>query len=709
MKKFLLCSTLGLCISVSLIAQDSTTLKYSGASNPYQAVPLITIKGEEIRRFPSNNFLDAVNGLFPWVFSLIPNSNDFLFVVNGFLLIDINSLSLNDIEEVTFTRNNLNGGLYPFSRAGTFFITTKKTSESNTLFSFSAQYNSASDKSNTVVAVLQPGATVDESTKRKSGHLFSIHGSVLAAGKKWNLYVSAQLDQSANPNISKNLNVSYSYMTRKDSSTLNGSKNQLNIRSFAQFTYRLSSKIDMGIYGSYFHGNINRDTSRLYHSQNEVFNNVTTGTATLPHYNGGAFINWAILKNLYNHVSFEYLYEKLDDNSNAATQLSTPQTPLTHSNNKTVYLAYDKSMLVRDELSYSFITLSKFQAGVSATFSYLDQKPDYKGTSVTSGENGIISASGSSLQYNQKLTSLNGRFYFSYNHIFSGYAGYAKLINKGISRFSSASKSNPYAGVELNIKNMLKTGNINRLDLSVNYGDLTRNNSNSYWLPEVSNSFLSIPSPIISNNVFIGFNTTIFPNPSLANIILKNRLVAIQVNAGFINNRLLAGIEWSQLELQNLYLIGIAVGGNNTGGVFVKGKETQKGISAYVAAKLVDKPFKKWTLRFNTLVPSVQHHLDAGNYPIIQGTNDQLQAGIQNHLSFHNWFLQLHGLTAFNKTTVNSFMFNYILAGYEFPGSNYRKQKICVFVQARNLLVFGALKNFYNYYSYYGGGVNISF
>lgn len=709
MKKFLLCSTLSLWISVSLIAQDSASLQHPSALYSYQAPPLITIKGEDIRRFPSSNFLDAVNGLFPWVFSLTPNSNDFLFVVNGFLLMDVNGLSLNDIEEVTFTRNNLNGGLYPFSRAGTFFITTKKASESNTLFSFSAQYNSVSDKSNTGTVVQQPGVTVDESGKRKSGHLLSTHGSVLAAGKKWNLYVSAQLDQSADPNFYKNLNVSYSYMDRKDSSTFNGSKSQLNVRSFAQLTYQLSSKINIGIYGTYFHGNTNRDTSRLYHSRNQVFDNVTASTATLPRYNAGAFINWTILKNLYNRVSFEYAYEKLDDNSNTATQLLTPQTPLTNSNNKRVDLAHGKHLLLRDELSYSFITLSKFQAGVSTIFSYLNQKSDYKGTSVTSSDNGIISASSSSLRYSQKLTSLNGKFYFSYNHIFSGYAGYAMLINKGISRFSQASKSNPYAGVELNIKNMLKPGKINRLDLSLNYGDLTRNNSNSYWLPGVSNSFLSIPSPIISSNVFIGFNSTIFPNPSLANIILKNRLIAVQANAGFINNRLLAGMEWSQLELQNLYLITFPSGPGNVSSIFVKGKEIQKGVSAYAAAKLLDKPLKKWTLRFNALIPHVQHRLEANNYPIIKGTNNQLQAGLQNYFSFRSWFIHLNGLAAFNKTTVNSFIFNYVLAGYEFPGSNYRKQKICVFAQARNLLLSGSLKNYYNYYSYFGAGVNISF
>ena len=141
----------------------------------------------------------------------------------------------------------------------------------------------------------------------------------------------------------------------------------------------------------------------------------------------------------------------------------------------------------------------------------------------------------------------------------------------------------------------------------------------------------------------------------------------------------------------------------------LKGKEIQNGVSAYVAAKLVDKPFKKWTVRFNALLPRVQHHIEASFYPTIQGTNHQFQAGIQNQFSLHNWFVQLNGLAAFNKTAVNSFMLNYLLAGYEFNGSNNGKQKVSVFVQARNFLATGSLKNYYKYYSYFGAGANISF
>jgi hypothetical protein len=707
MKKFLLCSTIALCLSVSLVAQDSTVLQRPGASNPYSSAPLITIKGEEIRRFPSNNFLDAVNGLFPWVFSLTPNSDDFLFVANGFLLTDVNSISLNDIEEVTFTRNNLHGGLYPFSRAGTFFITLKKATEGKPMFSLNTQYNASFNNSGKTAIVQRPDVIVDESNKIKLGHLFSTHGSVMAAGKKWNLYIAVQLDQSADPGTVNNLYVSYPFISREDSSIFDGSQHQMNIRSFAQFNYRLSSSINVGIYGSYFHGNTKRDTTRLYRSQDNSFNEVAAGTAILPYHNGGAFIDWNILKNFHNRVSFEYLYEKLDDNTNTNGEFSNAQTPLTMYNKKQLGIAHDKRLLLRDELSYAFIHSSKFQAGVSATFSYLNQNSDYKGSYATLSGNGFPSAGSSSMRYDQKLTSLNGKFYFSYKHIINGYAGYARLINKGISRFSSRSKTNPYAGVELNIKNLLNTGNkINRLDLSVNYGDLTRNNSNGYWLPEVPSSVSSMSSTVIGMGS-TNFGSNVFSNPSLANFIPKNSLIAVQANIGLLDNKLLAGVEWSRLRLDNLYVITGYNGPDNVLRFIVKGKEVQTGISAYIAAKLVDKPFKKWTIRFNALIPRVQNHIEF--YPTIPGTNNQFQAGIQNQFSLHNWFAQLNGLAAFNKTTVNSFMLNYILAGYEFNGSDNSKQKVSVFIQARNFPATGSLKNYYKYYSYLGAGANISF
>ncbi len=57
-------------ITSTLFAQDSTL---ENDATPWQKPQqLMVVKGEEFRRFPSGNFLDALNGVFPWVFSQHP-------------------------------------------------------------------------------------------------------------------------------------------------------------------------------------------------------------------------------------------------------------------------------------------------------------------------------------------------------------------------------------------------------------------------------------------------------------------------------------------------------------------------------------------------------------------------------------------------------------------------------------------------------------
>ncbi len=98
--------TLLLCIVVmnAFSQQDSSTAKpfqlgYTEILPESNLInPVFIVKGEDIRRFPTLNFLEAVNGLFPWVFSFEPNANDFLYVVDGMIITDINAISLFSIE-----------------------------------------------------------------------------------------------------------------------------------------------------------------------------------------------------------------------------------------------------------------------------------------------------------------------------------------------------------------------------------------------------------------------------------------------------------------------------------------------------------------------------------------------------------------------------------------------------------------------------------
>ncbi|MEP7108642.1 MAG: hypothetical protein ABI760_11680 [Ferruginibacter sp.] len=710
MKNFLLFTICALLISKFAFSQDSMALQKPGTPNPYAAVSLIIIKGEEFRRFPSGSFLDAVNGLFPWVFSLAADANNFLFVVNGFLTPDINSISLYDIEEVSFMRNNLNGSLYPFSKAGTFYITTHKFAAGKAVFSFNTQYNIIRDKDGYMPSTTTGGIARTQSSKNKVGYLLSTHASALAGGKKWELYVSAQLDKLTTPK-GRNTTVStYTGINLKDSTLINSIQKQLNFRSFAQFSYRFSSKLQFGITGSYFHGTTNRDTTSSGYYTDGTVNAVNEIRSTLPFYHTGAFGYWAPLPKLSIRVSIEYAADRLNDNNEYVANILGFGNPDHTSTSTAETVLHSNRFLLRNELKYNFISGPKFQSGFSTVFSYLQQKQNYNYSAVSKDGYGGTAARGSTINVGQKLTSLNPGFYFSLHKIFSGYAGYAFLLNKGISRFTAASKSNPYAGIVFDIKNIFNAGDkLNRFDLSLEYGDLTRNNANNNWLPAVANPSQFFPSPVLGFTIS-PFNPSTFPNSSLANIFLKNRLITIQVNTALFNNRLAVGAEWSKLQSEYIYNYLTNFGGS-VFSVNVKDKESQKGAAAYLAAKMIDQPAIAWTIRLNVLfLPPAGFQLNATINPAIISLKDQFQAGLQNKVSYKKWYAQLNGLMALNNKKVNSFLLNYLLAGYGFSGeSNRLLNKVSLFVQARNLISSGPSKDYYGYFTYGGAGISLIF
>jgi hypothetical protein len=707
MRKILSLIAIALFVGECVASQDTLLLQNSRTPNPHSPAPLIVVKGDEIRRFPGTNFMDAVNGLFPWVSSLSPDANEFLFVVNGFVLPDINSLSLNDIEEVTFVKNDLNGRLFPFSRAGTFYVTTRKHTGAKATINFNSQYNAVWQQNNRngQNVTTSPVITSKQNFDNKAGHLLSNQSSLLAGGNKWELYLSAQLDQSAGP-TNASTTISTNQLNRKDTSVYNARDRFLNVRSFAQFIYRSSATLEFGITGSYFHGDLQQNRTQADYNPTGSFTGAYRSKSVLPYYHGGAFINWQPLKNLSNRVSAEYANDELtEDGSNQTIGTSTAFPSITSVKTSRALLK-NKRLLLRDELKYNFVTNSRIRAGVSTVFSYLDQEPDFAYNEFMTTTGGAASASGSTMHYKQKLTSLNPAFYFSYNNILSAYGGYAFLLNKDISKASSSDRSNPYAGLVFDFKQMTRSTKISRLDLSLTYADMARNNANNYWLPGIANAAQFFPSSIMS----FGTSIPVFsiPNPSLANIILKNRLAAVEANAGFKNNKLLIGAAYNELRSDFIYLYNFSFGGVNSV-MALRAIEKKHGVSGYVAAKLIDKQSKSWLLRFNALLSNADYDLQNNNVPSIK-LKDEFQAGLQNHFTYKKWYGQVNGLMQLNDNTVNTFILNYLLVGYNFSGrKSNMMNKVSIFAHARNLLASSSSRNYYHYYSYGGAGINLTF
>jgi hypothetical protein len=704
--------------SLHIFSQDSLHSKNNTEyKNIYPASPLIVIKGDEIRRFPSTNFLDAVNGLFPWVLSETPDPNNFLFVLNGYLLPDINGLSLEDIDEIVFTRNNLNGDLYPLSRAGIFYIKTKITNNNKPEINFNSQYNTVWNKNAQVLPAVSlfPGYSMENHIMNKPGHFFRNQLSLAAGGKKLHLYTSLQLDAIQEPHLYQKRFIEPTGLY-SDTTESNLKTRTTHLKAFLNLGYNFTDKLNAGISANYFNGQRKENSEWTDYLGYYSSYYITQSKTPLPYYYIGSFINWNLLHNLRNKFSFEY-----SDNSFNYTQttelksylngiLNLQRTTITTTN------PYNKNYLFRNQSEYDIFSKGRFRSGAATIFSYVHNKFFSESTTAQIQNGSLFSLSRSMRSEMGKTTILNPSIHFSYDNLFSGYAGYAFLLNKGISRYSKSSRSNPYAGFSVNLKNALKIKAANRLDLCFNYGDLTENNSNNYWLSSFN------PDEFSTSSQVYGFSQLIFiPNPSLQFILLKNKLLGTQINSGFLNDRILAGAEWTSLELQRLFLVSVPLGGNMNGYTVVSGKEKETGFTIYMAGKLIDKREMHWDTRFNLLFPRVRYEINGVQPFETRPVNYILQAGIQNKFRFREFNIQAnvsygfdrkYYVPEFNQILVqkkfNEFILNYLLFSYDLSNSkNPVLRNLGIFIQGRNLLSSKKAKEYYRYNSYGGVGINL--
>jgi hypothetical protein len=689
--------------------------------------PLLVIKGSEFSRFPSTNFLDAVNGLFPWVFSQTPDANNFLFVVNGYVLPDINAISLYDIDEVIFTRNKLEGNLYPLSRAGTFYIKTKTTDSHKPVIHFNSQYNTVSNKESMIIDAqslfLSPTTPTQNHISNSPGHFTSNQLSLLLGGNKLHLYTSVQLDETKVP--TRQQNFIYNATGTNDTVDAIVHSNQYNVKAFLNLDYHFSHSLSAGITGSYFHGKTNEDSLQNFHGyigQVPYDDHETKKSESkLPYYHLGSFINWEPLPNLRNRVSFEYIRNGFMNETGSQAQYYQNNILVNAPQTLEQTRAHEDRYILRNQLEYDWLQPGKFRLGATVMFSYLFDKVSYR-TIFQSGAPSLPSIfAGSFFLTGQKLTTLSPMARFSFSNILSAYAGNGFILNKGLSRFTNHPNSNPYAGLVVDIKNALKIhGGVSRLDISFNYSEMTQNNSGSYWLPALKNDLTSSPytGPV-------GFGSVILlPNPSIGSTVFKDKLSSVQLNSGFLHNRIMAGVEWSTLELQRIFLVPIPVYGNSVGYTAVLGKETQTGTSVYLAGKLIDKPGYGWDTRLSVLFPRIKYRLSPdGTEPYFESpVNYKAQVGWQNKFRFRSFYVQANALFGFNREsyTYTSFSFqplkkefteivlNNLLLGYDLPDiKNPVFKDMSVFIQARNILSSKETKSYYQYDSYAGIGVNI--
>lgn len=689
-----------------LLAQDS--LAYPKSITQLNA-PLLVIKGDEIRRYPTDNFLEAVNGLFPWVFSLDPDPDKYLFLVNGNILLDPNSISLYDIEEVSFDRTRLVGEQYPIIKAGVFRIKTKQGYNGKPVINVDSRYGMSWSANNIFLPSTNQYMTSQSLQKNNSnGQSHSTHVSLASGTEKLHIYTSAEWQSASSPEVSER-NIDYYTGNTNDTFQGKGRSKLTNLKAFLNLTYRFSDKVEAGITGNYFHGHTTEDSSLSQHSPSFYTEPLIGARNNLDDYHASFFVNWKPITHLQNSISLEYFGARNAYSKDLiANTLALPGTPSDRTATSDAYARTDQ-FLLRDRLSYQFFAEHKFKLRASVTYIYLHERTKYRRIDQINNSGGLFSSSGYSLLYYPKNSSINPAIDFNYNNLVSGYAGYSTFISKVRKFTTKASNRNTYAGLSLNLKNLLHAGDaLDRLDISADFGDMNKDFGSNYWTNPTGR--LESFAPAGPSNFYFGFGPANYEPPN-------DKIVSLQINSSFLQNRVQAGIAYSKLttDFNFLFLVQSLPPLYLT----VPGHIFQKDLAFYAAAKVVDHSTFDWNLRLNLVLPDTKYKVYNLTGYILTTTTYKMQAGMQHSFRFNRLTAQLNSVVGSgrqevdHRTNVSSkketeLVLNYVSLAYDIPvKENSFFQAFSVFANGRNVLSNQKTKLNYFYDSYAGIGVNL--
>lgn len=710
MSKHTLTTTLLFFYAITALAQDSLKLTSNPATGITNATaPVLTVKADEIRRFPSANFLEAIEGFFPWVHGPRQSTGDFLFIVNGVLMADVNSISLHDVEEISFTRDNMYGGLLPLAKAGTFFITLKKA-DNRLQVNFNAQFNFIDNRGKPFYkydAGFRPPVTVlSNNINNSTGNYFLNHLSVAQAGNKYDWHAGIYFNEQKTPGLRQKAVTKYISGTNQDtvSPTVNGRLKEYGV--MGTFNYQLLSTLKAGVLINYAGKNYDGDTGIINTSDISYAYTNETSRIDFKTFTASVYLQWQPFKRLSNRLSANYVHFKQNAEENGELFFLSQAVDI-----KQLTVGYEKEktkgLLISNHFACTIVKNDRINAGIDITANWFKQ--DYKTedrfvVTVMTTPPVPASVSGSAVQYNRKDITANPAFHFSYKNSIRAYAGAGYqfgTIKNGDIKFSD--RVNPYAGIDLDLKNIFTPGKaLDALHLSFNYAKLARS---SYVLPEIKLGNQPPPLPAFSGN-FV-------PSTNLSDKIEDN-MIAVKLTAGLLQSKWLFTAEWSKLTYDKIFFYQ-PYGSQNL--YAVMDKETAQGFSIHSSVKLINRKKLQLSSRLSVLLPKI---MSATEYPgALNYVHDvAVRSGWQNRLTVKNYFLQVNALLYFNQahavtvagtSRANYFAINNLLAGLNMNNAKGVLKNSTLFVQVRNLYVSKELKEQYIYNRFMGAGVNIAF
>lgn len=361
-----ICSVV-LLFTVKVLAQTDTDLLDLGRMQVHKKFTQhISIKGEDLEKFPAANLSEALN---VWLYGTFSNKNTLVYVVDGNITTDVNVYSVYNIEEVVFIQNaavQLNGAVQNAQMA---YIKTRRNRPGMSGMTLAAQTNMVERR------LLSPlDKQAEEAGNDKSSDLSLFHRYYLSAYKNTNrskFGISAAYMRDVFPVIeSKNMG------TVKEPGL-----GRLNFNGYANTEIGKSSSLD--VYINYApqrikgEQNLNTDYSDTFYTSK-----LKTGLV-----NSGMKLESNFSRALSNTLNFEYGNYNQDDHERSTSVFknavnnaySTSDESLQQTANNFLLrdnLVYSKSfsgLTIEPSLNFSFRYRNWHYRDSLAQFNYTDE------------------------------------------------------------------------------------------------------------------------------------------------------------------------------------------------------------------------------------------------------------------------------------------------------------------------------------------------
>ncbi len=690
--------TLLFCLSGLLSVAQQDTIDASLLQVGYTGIPVksrlinpvFVIKGDDIRRFPGLSFLEAVDGLFPWVCSFESNANDFLYIIDGNVIVDVNAVSLYNIEDVTFIRGGVDAGNYPYTKRGTFIIHSKKTS---TLSSFQFNITSGYQYLKNDSPFFAPQNALSTSSSASTKELLQNY-QISYSGKtgKAVYFLSANYANDKSPSLS------FQQFWFQGTSTYRYLQQNSLFRFYAGASVPILPSLQFDFMGiaDVQHGTNN--STAVY----STYNGIATVNSSLPerYYTLHTSLNWKINNSFSNKLSLAYSNnkERLEMDSNSiSNQPYIYKTSVTDTS--TVKRGYLENNTVFESGTKTSL---KLKAGFLLKYNFDVLNRSHLGITVLNNQ--YYSAEGNHYQNRMKMLTGTPFINLDYKNLLSYYGGLGLILynafDYGNFRLRNSNRILPYTGVVVSVMNLFSQKKIiNRLDIGIHYSVRNTNLSDLYRLEKKETPYQ-----------FSVFSVYTLYSPY---DFFKDKLLSVQATAGFSDDRFMIGAEWFKGKEEKYLIFYPLLPGSPSG--ITQGNVETKGLCIFGKAQLLKRNKYSWNMRLNAVkqerTNSNKYTFPEGYYPVT--------VGLQNNITIFDFFFQVSAAMGFDRELnpdnssytqpekVNDISLRHVLFGYKLPITKKWINSMQVFVQAKNIIT-SRNPNFYNSFSrYFGTGLNI--